>query len=177
MATVVSSFVSDIIQSLFDDFRVKLGEGSDVYPMPPYMQIKTIGRAGGVPQLDVPDKRCPALWMEYLAGGDTEGSLGRRHFGMREDFNLYAKMVMTPDTLDMADRNVDDFRIASDAAVDTLMRRIWKVCIDWTGVVTCPLIGGSTNGAQVSTWAYVLTARDTLLVEGRVLLHLVVQVE
>lgn len=177
MATIVSSFVSDIIQSFFDDFQVKLGEGSDVYPMPPYMQLKTIGRAGGVPQLDAPDPECPALWMEYLAGGDTEGSLGRAHFGMREDFNLFAKMVMSPGTLDMADRNVDDFRIAADASIDTLMRRIWKACIDWNGAITCPLIGGSTNGARVSTWAYVLTARDALLVEGRVMLHLVVQVE
>ena len=57
------------------------------------------------------------------------------------------------------------------------MRRMWKVITGWTGAITDPIIGGTTNGARVTTWAYVLAARDALLIEGRVLLHLVVKVE
>jgi hypothetical protein len=177
MAPIASSFISDIIQSLFADLETKLGIESVLYPSPSYMQLKTIRRAGGMPQLDEPDQNCPALWLEYLAGGDKEGALGRAHFGMQEDFNLFAKMVMTPKSVEMLGRDEDDFRVAADASTDMLMRRMWKVVTEWTGAITDPIIGGTTNGARVTTWAYVLTARDTLLVEGRVLLHLVVQVE
>lgn len=177
MTIQASSFISDIIQSLFSELETKLGVGSDVYPSPAYLQIKTLRRAGGMPQLDEPDPNTPALWIEYLAGGDKEATLGRRHGAMQEDFNLYAKVVLSPNVMGMPTRDVDEFRIAADASVDTLMRRIWKVCADWTGAITDQIMGGSTNGAYVNTWAYVLTARDALLIEGRVLLHLVVQVE
>lgn len=177
MTVLTSSFISDIIQSLFADFEAKLGIGSDLYPTPAYLQVKKFRRAGGMPQLDEPDGNCPAMWMEYLAGGDKEGAVGARHFGMQEDFNLYGKVVLSPDNMGMSTRNVDEFRIAADASTDALLRRIWKAVNDWTGAITDPIMGGTSNGAYVNTWAYVLTARNDLLVEGRVMLHVVVRVE
>lgn len=177
MTPLTSSFIADTVQSLFVDFETKLGVGSAVYPTPAYLQIKTIRRAGGLAQLDEPDQNCPALWLEYMAGGDKEGSIGRQHFGMQEDFNLFAKIVVSPEIMGLSTRDEDEFRLAAEAATDTMMRRMWKVVTDWTGAISDPIIGGTTNGARVSTWAFVLTARNALLVEGRAMLHLEIQVE
>lgn len=177
MAPITSSFISDIIASLFADFETKLGVGSATYPTPAYLQVKTIRRAGGMPQLDEPDSNCPALWLEYLAGGEKQALIGRQAGVMQEDFNLFAKIVVTPESMGMSTRDVDAFRIAADASCDALMRRIWKVVADWTGAITDNIIGGTTNGASVSTWAYVLSARNQLLIEGRAMLGIEVRVE
>lgn len=177
MAPVTSSFIADIIASFFDDFESKLGPESTTYPTPAYLAVKTIRRAGGYAQPDPPDSECPALWMEYLAGGEKQAVLGTQFGYRREDFNLFAKMVLTPERMGMDSRDLAAFRRALDASVDTLLRRIIKVCADWSGAVTDGVLGGTTNGANVDTWAYVLTARNDTLVEGRAMIHLYVDVE
>lgn len=177
MAPVTSSFVAGIIDSLFADLETNLGTDSTVYPAPEYMWLKTIQRAGGMAQLAPNERDCPALWIEYLAGGDKQMGLGRAHHLMQEDFNLYALMVMTPESVGMLDNDPNTFRGIAESSVDTMMRRIGKVVDEWSGTVTDTLLGGTTNGAKMTTWAFVLTAQNELLLEGRVMMHLEVQVE
>lgn len=177
MAPITSSFTADIVDSLFSDFTTKLGTGSLVYPTPTYMLLTTIQRAGGMAQLPPNETSCPALWLEYLAGGDKQAGIGRTHYVMQEDFNLYAMMILTPDSIGLTGRDPDTFRQNAGASLDTLMRRIIKAIDEWGGTITDSLLGGTTNGAHVTTWASVLTARNELLLEGRVMMHLEVQVE
>jgi len=177
MAPVSSSFISDIVDSLLSDLDTALGVGSSVYPDEEYLWIKTLHRAGGMAQLSPNERDCPALWIEYLAGGDKVMGLGRPHHIMQEDFNLYAMLIMNPDSVGMTGRDPEDFKQIAEASTDTLMRRIASVVDSWSDAVYDPLLGGSTNGGKITTWAFVLTAQNELLIEGRVMMHLEVQVE
>lgn len=177
MAPVTSSFIRDIVQSLLDQYTAILGTGSTVYPEPAHLLAKKVVRAGGSPHLRGPDHETPAIWLEYVAGGDEWKEIGRRHAGMVETFNAYAYMVWSPETLGMVNRDKHVFRDYAEAATDTFLRRMWKATIDWRAAISDPLIGGMTNGAKVTTWAFVLTARSDLQVEARAFLRLEVNVE
>lgn len=177
MAPIASSFIADITTSLLDKLTTDVGVGSSVYPTPAYLQIRTLDRAGGNPQMLPPDQETPALWIEYIAGGDSEAFIGRPHGVMVEAFNLYSYAVFSPDSIGMDTRDGAEFRLYAEASADVLMRRIWKSIIGWTAAITDPIIGGTTNGARVLTWSFVLTARDTLLIEARSMMSFEVDVE
>lgn len=177
MPPLSMSFIGSVTQSLLDHLDTDCGVDSVLYPAPEYMLVKKFGRAGGNPQLIPPDKETPAVWLEYIAGADAEAALGRDHFGMLEEYNLYGYSVYTPEVIEMADRDADDFRRYVEIAGDALMRRLMLSITGWSDSITDGLVGGTTNGAVVTTWATVLTARNVLEIEARIMLRLQVNVE
>jgi len=177
MATLTSSFASDIISSFYTKFTTDLGTGSTLYPNNAYLQVRTIERAGGFAHLKVGEDRTPAIWMEYIAGGDDGFEVGRRHGTMFETFNVYMYAVWEPDTLEMSTRNLSDFRRYAEIATDTLMRRIIVAVDGWSAGVTDTLVGGITNGAKATVWSFVLSAIGDYKVEGRGMLRIEVAVE
>ena len=71
--------------------------------------------------------------------------------------------------------NQDDYVIPDLRVRPALITKgvpLKEICADMYG-----RLGGTTNGATVDTWAYVLTARNDTLVEGRAMMHLYVDVE
>ena len=177
MATLTTSFIPDIVDSLFAKLTTDIGTGTLVYPGNTYLHVKTIARAGGYAALNVAEVDAPALWIEYIAGGDDVGQIGRAHGTMFEGFNLYLYAVFTPEILEMPDRNLANFRKYCEVAMDALMRRTMKSISDWGGGVSDVVLGSITNGAHSTVWAYVLSALGDYKVEGRVLLRVEVNVE
>jgi hypothetical protein len=169
-----SSFIADIIDSLITKLGTDLGSTSG---LPTYLQLQFKGRAGGFPHLIVADENTPALWIEYVSGESREGQIGEVYGVMREQFNVFCYVVFTPENIGQTGRDVTNFRKYAEVGIDILMRKVWASLLSWNSSITDSIIGGVTNGANVSAWGFNLTARNDLQLEGRAMMRLDVSVE
>jgi hypothetical protein len=174
MAPITSSFILDIEEAVFGRIRTVMGPNSTTYPTPPWLQVKKVGRTGGRPSMRVTSEENPHVFMEYLAGGGLRyevGSGSRLPSASRELWNVYAVMNLTPEFMEMVDREIDDFQAYALAAADMLMRRLLLLLVDFNPNVVDGLLGYLTNGQRVNGWGLVATARGDLAIDYRALIR------
>ena len=156
MAPITSSFIHDIEAAIISEVTTKLGKDSVLYPTPAWMLLKTVGRAGGRPEMKVGENEYPAMFLEYVHGQPTGSEIGSELGGWgRESWNVFFTAWLTPEIMELDGRDIDDFRAYAVAAADTLLRRIMLVLLEFYPSVMCELLGQKTNSQSITGHALV----------------------
>ena len=144
-----------------------LGEGSEEYTDPQWLQVKSVRRSGGRPILDPPVDEMPVIWLEYIAGEGKGFEIGRSMPARTlEIWNVFSVMKLTPEDMGLG-RDETQFKAWASASADTLMRRIGRVLSEFTPQVVCPITDLAPYSQAVTSWAYVGQSTDKYLITFR----------
>lgn len=175
MAFPTDSFTNLLEEAVLDRLWDRLGAGSTTYPDPDWLQLQSRGRAGGRPIATPAQDDMPALWMEYLAGGDEGRELGRSLPARGEElWNIFVVMELTPEMMDIG-RDLPQFREYGSASADLLMRRLIYELSEYDPDVTCPLTNLAFYDKRVTTWSYAGQSVSDFQIIYRIILRYRVQ--
>lgn len=154
-----TSFIYLIETAVIAHLQEVLGEGSDTYLSPEWLHVRTIGHSGGRPIPEYTEAQTPAIWLEYIAGGEENRKIGLANMPSegKELWNVFAVMYLTPEKMEIG-RDLAQFREWGVASADTLMRRMVLVLNQFDPDQICPLLNLATNGQRVTTWACAVQA-------------------